>query len=83
MNEEVKNELKRRCDILISNTDKNSIDRISALRFEMALAPIGYPFTPTKWMDESYTKKILSSDEYDSGEYDEFIRSLYEYAATL
>ena len=83
MNANIVKELERRQKILIENSKPNDVSTGmsgSLIEFTAALAPIGYPFEPEPWMDAEYTKRIMTSEEFDSLEYDEVFNRLFKEA---
>lgn len=52
----------------------------SKMRFDMALAIDGYPFEIPKGADEKDYKRILSSEQYQSGEFDDVIKDVFSKA---
>lgn len=80
MNPEIINELNRRYEILIQNAKPGEISTGmsgSRIRFFMALAPIGYPIGRESWMDDEYTKPIMSKEDFDNCVYDEYMDTLH------
>jgi hypothetical protein len=76
-------ELERRCDILIENAKPDEIVTGmsgSMFRFQMALAPIGYPFEPESWMDKQYLTPIIDEKTFESTLYDTTFDRLYKKA---
>jgi hypothetical protein len=52
----------------------------SKMRFEMALAIDGYPFEIPQGADEKDYKSLLSSEQYQSGEFDDVIGEAFSEA---
>ena len=86
MEQTICDELRRRTAILIENSSAGDIGTGmsgSRVRFNAALAIIGYPFqNPYQWMDENYLKAVMTEEEFHTDTYDSFISSLFQEAYT-
>ncbi len=84
MNKVITEELRRRCNILIENAKPGSVETGmsgSLIRFRMALCMMGYATGgKPKWMDEEYSRPLMTNEEFQNDLYDAYVEELFEEA---
>lgn len=72
-------ELVRRLKLVVENNScQSSLVFNSMTRFRMIMAPIGYPFGSESWMDEEYLKPIMTSEQFDSTEFNKLFEEMFK-----
>jgi len=83
MNEQRKNEIReeaeRRVKLWVENTSFAEMTvNGSFVRFNMAVGALGYPFHYRDWMNADDFKSFVSTEEFETPEYDDIIRDLFD-----
>ena len=81
MDDNIKAELERRCNVVIANAKPGEISTGmsgSRVMFCTAICTMGYPFgNPPEWMDEKHQTPLIAFDDYS---YQEFVTELFQKA---
>ena len=82
--EEIIAELERRTDVIIANSSPGDVSTGmsgSFMRFDMTLAPIGYPFGEApEWLDWANAESLLSHGTFHGSEFDEVLEGCFNRA---